>query len=106
MVEKGIFAPHPMQGWTPDFLPGTLDKTLYDELQPVAGADAIAYAKLLATQEGIFCGISSGGTFVAALKVAERAPKGSTILCVLPDTGERYLSTLLFKDVSELSDEI
>jgi cysteine synthase A len=106
MVEKGTFAPHPIQGWTPDFLPGTLDKTLYDELCPVSGADAIAYAKLLASKEGIFCGISSGGTFAAALKVAEKAPKGSNVLCVLPDTGERYLSTLLFKDITELSDEI
>jgi len=72
----------------------------------VTGAEAITTAKLLATKEGILCGISSGGTMAAAIKVAEKAPKGSNIVCMLPDTGERYLSTLLFKDITEDSDVI
>lgn len=106
LVEKGTWASHPIQGWTPDFVPSILDKTLYDEMVNVSGPEAIATAKLLAAKEGILCGISSGGTMAAAIKVAEKAPKGSNILCMLPDTGERYLSTLLFKDVSEESDVI
>jgi len=106
LVEKGTWASHPIQGWTPDFVPSILDKTLYDEMQSVSGPDAIATAKLLACKEGILCGISSGGTMAAALKVAQKAPKGSNIVCMLPDTGERYLSTLLFKDITEESDVI
>ncbi|HMA88139.1 MAG TPA: cysteine synthase A [Burkholderiales bacterium] len=97
------FKPHPMQGWTPDFIPkltgDAVDTKLIDRLLPVPGPEAIRCSKELATKEGIFVGISSGGTFAGALKVAAEAPKGVNILCMLPDTGERYLSTPLFADV-------
>lgn len=97
------FKPHPMQGWTPDFIPkltgDAVDTKLIDRLLPVPGPEAIRCSKELATKEGIFVGISSGGTFAGALKVAAEAPKGANILCMLPDTGERYLSTPLFADV-------
>jgi cysteine synthase A len=95
--------PHPMQGWTPDFIPkltadavamGFINRTI-----PIANADALRYSRELAQKEGIFVGISAGGTFAGALKVAADAPRGSTILCMLPDTGERYLSTPLFGDI-------
>ena len=97
------FKPHPMQGWTPDFIPkltgDAVDMKLIDRVLPIAGADAIRCSKELAAKEGIFVGISSGGTFAGALKIAAEAPKGANILCMLPDTGERYLSTPLFADV-------
>jgi cysteine synthase A len=97
------FKPHPMQGWTPDFIPkltgDAVDMKLIDRLIPIPGPEAIRCSKELATKEGIFVGISSGGTFAGALKVAAEAPKGANILCMLPDTGERYLSTPLFADV-------
>lgn len=97
------FSAHVMQGWTPDFISKLLgdavDDNLIDELKLVAGDRAIECSKLLATQEGIFVGISSGGTFATALDVAANAPAGSNILCMLPDTGERYLSTPLFADI-------
>ncbi|SDB55131.1 cysteine synthase A [Bauldia litoralis] len=99
------FRPHLMQGWTPDFIPklanDALTAGLVDEVAPIQGADALKYAKELALKEGIFCGISGGATFAGALQIARKAPKGTTILCMLPDTGERYLSTPLFEDVSE-----
>ena len=98
------FKPHKIQGWTPDFVPAVLDRSVYDENLPVTDEEAIAAAKALAQKEGLFVGISSGGTFAAALKVAEKAPEGSVILAVLPDTGERYLSTALFEGVAEGSD--
>jgi len=98
--------PHPMQGWTPDIIPWVLqeglDKKFYDELVPVAGPEAISWSQRLASEEGIFCGISSGGTFAAAMKVAEGAPAGSNMLVMLPDTGERYLSTPLFDGIEEV----
>ena len=98
------FKPHPMQGWTPDFIPKlTEDAVLMkviDRILPIPGPDAIKYSKELATKEGIFVGISAGGTLAGALKVAAEAAKGANILCMLPDTGERYLSTPLFADVS------
>jgi cysteine synthase A len=97
--------PHKIQGWTPDFVPGVLNREVYDELVTINGDESIACAKRLASEEGIFVGISSGATLSAALKVAERAESGSTILVMLPDTGERYLSTLLFADVNEGSDD-
>ena len=100
------WTPHKIQGWTPDFIPEVMDTSVFDQILPVTDEEAIAYAKDLATQEGIFCGISSGGTFAAALKVAADAPDGSTILAMLPDTGERYLSTPLFEGVNEGTDEI
>jgi cysteine synthase A len=98
------FKPHPMQGWTPDFIPKLTDDAvamkLLHRILPISGPDAIRCSKELATQEGIFVGITSGGTFAGALKIAAEAEKGANILCMLPDTGERYLSTPLFADVS------
>ena len=97
------FKPHPMQGWTPDFIPkltgDAADMKLIDRILPISGPDAIRWSKELAAKEGIFVGITSGGTFAGALKVAAEAAKGANILCMLPDTGERYLSTPLFADV-------
>jgi cysteine synthase len=97
------FKPHPMQGWTPDFIPKitgeAVDMKLIDRILPIPGPDAIRYSKELAVKEGIFVGITSGGTFAGALKIASEAPRGANILCMLPDTGERYLSTPLFADV-------
>jgi cysteine synthase A len=98
------FAPHKIQGWTPDFIPAVLDRTVADRIVTVTDAEAIETARSLAKNEGIFCGISCGGTFAAALKVAKEAPEGSVILAMLPDTGERYLSTALFADIPEGSD--
>ena len=98
--------PHKIQGWTPDFIPAVLDREVVDRIVPVTDEEAISAAREFATREGIFCGISAGGTFAAALKVAERAEAGSTVLAMLPDTGERYLSTPLFADISEASDEV
>ncbi|MBY6115915.1 pyridoxal-phosphate dependent enzyme [Mameliella alba] len=99
------FEPHPIQGWTPDFIPWVLqesiDKGYYDELLPVAGPDGIAWSRRLAAEEGIFTGISGGASFAVGMQVAEQAPAGSTILIMLPDTGERYLSTPLFEGVEE-----
>lgn len=99
------WAPHKIQGWTPDFIPGVLDRDVFDELVTVTDDEAIDTAKELAKKEGIFCGISSGGTFAAALKVAARASEGQVVLAMLPDTGERYLSTPLFEGVPEGSDD-
>ncbi len=98
--------PHKIQGWTPDFIPGVLDREIYDRIVPVTDEEAIATSRALAAKEGIFCGISSGATFAAALKVAEDAEPGAGILAMLPDTGERYLSTPLFADITEASDEV
>ena len=104
------FKPHPMQGWTPDFIPkltgDAVDAKLVDQVLAVPGPEAIRCAKELASREGIFVGISSGGTFAGALKVAAQAERGANILCMLPDTGERYLSTPLFADVpAEMTEE-
>jgi len=98
------FTPHKIQGWTPDFVPAVLDRTVPHRVLPVTDAEAIDTARALARREGIFCGISSGGTFAAARKVADEAPEGSVILAMLPDTGERYLSTALFEGIAEGSD--
>jgi cysteine synthase A len=98
--------PHKIQGWTPDFVPSVLDRDVYDELVPVTEEKAIACARDLACREGIFCGISAGGKFAAALEVAGRAAEGSVILAMLPDTGERYLSTVLLEGVEKGSDTI
>jgi cysteine synthase A len=97
--------PHKIQGWTPDFIPAVLDRDVYDEVLTVTDVEARDCARDLATKEGIFCGISSGGTFAGALKVAQKAPKGSAILAMLPDTGERYFTTILFEGINEGSDE-
>jgi len=99
------FEPHPIQGWTPDFIPLVLqeaiDREFYDEVIPIAGAEGIHWAKMLAQKEGILTGVSGGSTFGVAMQVAERAPEGSVILAMLPDTGERYLSTPLFEGIAE-----
>ncbi len=104
LVSGKAFAPHKIQGWTPDFVPKVLNTKIADRIVPVSDGDAIATARLLATQEGIFCGISSGATFAAALTVAREAAPGSVILAMLPDTGERYLSTALAEGINEGSD--
>ncbi|MDH3902862.1 MAG: cysteine synthase A [Xanthomonadales bacterium] len=105
MLSGNAWAPHKIQGWTPDFIPSVLDRNVVDELVTVTDDEAIETAKALAIKEGIFCGISAGGTFAAALKVAAKADAGSTILAMLPDTGERYLSTPLFEGVKEGGDD-
>lgn len=109
-VSHPDFQPHPIQGWTPDFIPlvlqESIDNNLYDELIPVPGPAGIEWAQRLAREEGIFVGISAGATFAVAHQVAQRAKPGETVLCMLPDTGERYLSTPLFESIPEdMSDE-
>ena len=97
--------PHKIQGWTPDFIPDVLDRDVFDELYAVSDERAIAVSRELAAREGIFTGISSGATLATALDVATDAPENSVILAMLPDTGERYLSTPLFEGVNEGSDD-
>jgi cysteine synthase len=97
--------PHKIQGWTPDFLPDVLDRSVIDRVVPVSDEAAMQCSRRLAKEEGIFCGISSGATLAAALEVAREARRGSQILAMLPDTGERYLSTLLFEGIPEGSDD-
>jgi cysteine synthase A len=104
------FEPHPIQGWTPDFIPLVLqeaiDSRYYDEVVPVSGPEGIKWTKELAQKEGIFTGISGGSTFAVARQVAERAPAGSVILAMLPDTGERYMTTPLFETIeAEMNEE-
>jgi cysteine synthase A len=98
------FTPHKIQGWTPDFVPAVLNREVADRILAVTDAEAIEASRALAKSEGIFCGISSGGTFAAAKKVAEEAPAGAVVLAMLPDTAERYLSTALFEGIAEGSD--
>jgi cysteine synthase A len=97
------FKPHPLQGWTPDFIPkltsDAVDTGVIERILTISGAEAMHWSQQLAKNEGIFVGTSAGGTFAGALKVCEDAPEGSTVLCMLPDTGERYLSTPLFDDI-------
>jgi cysteine synthase A len=97
--------PHKIQGWTPDFIPDVLNREVFDELVPVTDERSIEVARMLSSKEGIFVGISGGATLAAAFDVAERADEGAVILAMLPDTGERYLSTPLFADIEEGSDE-
>lgn len=104
------FRPHLIQGWSPDFIPKLTEDAvaagMVDQIVPIAGDKALEYTRDLARKEGIFCGVSSGATFTAAMEIAESAPAGTTILCMLPDTGERYLSTPLFDDiVIEMSED-
>ena len=106
IVSKGEWAPHKIQGWNPDFVPGVFDRKVYDECVLVGEVESRDTARALAQKEGIFCGLSSGATFAAALKVAQKAEPGSVILAMLPDTGERYLSTFLFEGITEASDEV
>jgi cysteine synthase A len=100
-----LFRPHLMQGWSPDFIPKLTEDAssagMIDEIVPVSGAEAMRLSKALATEEGIFVGVSAGATLAGAMEIAKRADKGTTILCMLPDTGERYLSTPLFEDIPE-----
>jgi cysteine synthase A len=98
--------PHKIQGWTPDFVPAVLNRKVADEILPVDDVLARDTSRELAQKEGIFVGISAGATLAAALKVAADAPEGSVLLAMLPDTGERYLSTFLFEGVNEGSDEV
>ena len=98
--------PHKIQGWTPDFVPAVLNRKVVDQLVTVDDTVARDTSRALAQKEGIFTGISSGATLAAALQVAQSAPQGSVLLAMLPDTGERYLSTFLFEGVNEGSDEV
>lgn len=100
------WASHKIQGWTPDFVPAVLNPKVVDQLVTVDDTAARDTSRALAQKEGIFTGISSGGTLAAALDVAKSAPEGSVLLAMLPDTGERYLSTFLFEGVNEGSDEV
>ncbi|WP_154224672.1 cysteine synthase A [Marinicella rhabdoformis] len=110
-VEASLLAgkewnPHKIQGWTPDFVGDVMNKEIYDHLIPIDEHQAKEASLNLARKEGIFCGISAGATFSAALETAKTAPEGSVILSMIPDTGERYLSTYLFDDLAEGSDEV
>jgi cysteine synthase A len=105
MLSGNDWAPHKIQGWTPDLIPTVLDRKNIDDIITVTDDEAISTARALAMKEGIFCGISAGGTFAAALKAAGNAESGSTVLAMLPDTGERYLSTPLFEGVKEGGDD-
>ena len=98
--------PHKIQGWTPDFVPAVLNRKVVDQLLGIDDTVARDTSRALAQQEGIFVGLSSGATLAAALQVAKDAPEGSVLLAMLPDTGERYLSTFLFEGVNEGSDEV
>lgn len=103
------FEPHPIQGWTPDFIPlvlqETLDKKYYDELISIAGGDGVEWAQKLARHEGILTGISGGATVAVGMQIAAKATPGTVILCILPDTGERYMTTPMFETIAEDMDE-
>ena len=104
------FTPHPMQGWSPDFIPklagDAVDTGVIERILTISNEEAMHWSKELAQKEGIFVGITAGGTFAGALKICQEAPDGATVLCMLPDTGERYLSTPLFADIpAEMTDK-
>lgn len=105
MLSGNDWTPHKIQGWTPNFVPKVLDKSVVDEILLVEDEESREFARKLACEEGIFVGLSAGATLAAGLKVAEKAEEGSSILIMLPDTGERYLSSYLFEDVNEGSDD-
>ena len=105
LLSGASWTPHKIQGWTPDFIPEVLDQSIADELILVSDDESLETARRLASEEGIFCGISCGATMAGALKVAEAAPQGSTFCVMLPDTGERYLSTVLFEHLTANSDD-
>ena len=105
LLSGAEWKPHKIQGWTPDFIPGVLDRSVAHQVVTVDDVVARDTARLLASKEGIFVGISAGATLASALDIARRAEAGSVILAMLPDTGERYLSTFLFEDVNEGSDD-
>lgn len=108
-ASHAAWKPHPMQGWSPDFIPkitgDAVDMKVIDRIVQISNADAMHWSKELAQKEGIFVGISSGATFAGAIEVCKEAPEGATVLCMLPDTGERYLSTPLFADFAADMDE-
>ena len=106
LLSGGEWQPHKIQGWTPDFIPAVLNRQVVDRIVPVDDVLARDTARELARREGIFAGISSGATLAAALEVAREAAQGTVLLAMLPDTGERYLSTYLFEGVNEGSDEV
>jgi len=104
------WTPHPIQGWSPDFIPkltgDAVEAGLVDRVITIPAPEAMAWSRRLAREEGIFVGVSAGGTFAAAVQVAQEAPAGTSILCMLPDTGERYLTTPLFGEVvAEMNEE-
>jgi cysteine synthase A len=105
MLAGNEWKPHKIQGWTPNFVPQVLNTEIFDELVPVTDEEGKHWSLRLAREEGIFVGLSAGATLAAAMKVAETAPPGATILTMLPDTGERYLSTYLFEEIAEGSDD-
>ena len=101
----GDWQPHAIQGWTPDFVPEVLDRSVPDRILPVGNTRARDAARRLAAEEGLFVGLSAGATVAAALDHARDAAPGTVVLTMLPDTGERYLSTVLFEGVEEGSDD-
>ena len=105
LLAGAAWQPHKIQGWTPDFVPDVLNRGVVDELHTVTDEDAIATARRLAAEEGIFVGISAGATAATALALAQAAPEGSVLLAMLPDTGERYFSSPLFTDLHDGSDD-
>jgi cysteine synthase len=106
LLQGKEWSPHKIQGWTPDFIPAVINQDIIDSVVSVSDDEAKHYALQLAQKEGIFVGLSAGATLAAALKTAESAPRGSNFVIMLPDTGERYLSTFLFSDIDELSDNV
>src|ERR1700733_2159170 len=104
MLAGKPWSPHKIQGWTPDFIPAVLNRAVPNSTVTVSDAEAISTARALAQKEGIFCGISSGATGAATLNLAKRSPQGAVLLAMLPDTGERYLSTVLFEGIADGSD--
>ena len=105
LLQGKEWSPHKIQGWTPDFVPAVLNRAVVDRILPVEDVLARDTARALAREEGLFVGLSAGATIAAALRAAQDAPGGSVLLAMLPDTGERYLSTILFEDIAEGSDD-
>ncbi len=110
LMSHPSWEPHLIQGWTPDFIPKvlqeTIDQNFYDEIVPVSSEDGIKWAQRLAKKEGIITGISGGATFAIAVEIAKKAPAGSVILCMLPDTAERYISSPLFENIEAEMDPV
>ena len=106
LLSGRTWSPHKIQGWNPDFLPAVLDREVPHRIVSVTDAEAVGSARDLASKEGILCGISSGATLAAAVKVAADAPQGAVIVAMLPDTGERYLTTVLFEGISDGGDPV
>ena len=104
MLAGKPWSPHKIQGWTPDFIPAVLNRAVPNSTVTISDAEAISTARALAQKEGIFCGISSGATVAATLNLAKQSPQGTVLLAMLPDTGERYLSTVLFEGIPDGSD--